>query len=326
MRIVRSLLVLALPLAFAPPVAAGPVLDRIRAEKVLRCGGVERPGLVEIEPDGKAQGLELDLCRALASVVLGAEGRLEFTRYDSEKAFAAARAGHEDVMFLTGRELVENHLTGQVIPGPAIFLERTRVIVQEASPYQHLADLDEKPICFQLGDSHAEFHLHGWLEAHRLKMTPMGFREDIEMTDAYKVRYCHGLAGEETFLADAAHAKDMDGKPSRFLPETLATFPILATSSTQDGELAAILAWTVETLKRADAPESYWVRGGVESMPVEAPALGLEKGWQKKLVDLVGTYGQLFDKNLGEQSELKLERGPNGAVGDQGAFAPPYVE
>ncbi len=304
---------------------AGPTLDRVRAEKLLRCGGVARPGLVEIEASGQAHGLELDLCRALASVMLGPDGRLEFTRYDSEKAFAAARAGHEDVMFLTGRELVEHGLTGKVIPGPVIFVETTAVIVQDEAPYRHLEDLADKPICYAQGP-HAEYHLQGWFAAKGLKFVAMGFQEDVELNDAYKVRYCHGLAGEATTLAQTAHAPAMAGQPSRFLPETLAAYPVLATSVVRDGEFAAVVAWTVETLKQADAPETYWTRGGVASMPVEAPALGLEKGWQKKVVDLVGSYGRMFDRNLGAQSELKLERGLNGGVGEHGAFAPPYVE
>ncbi len=307
------------------PCAAGPVLDRIRAQKVLRCGGVERPGLVEITATGAAQGLELDLCRALASVVLGDNGRLEFTRYDSANAFAAARAGHDDVMFLTGRELVENKLAAQVIPGPAIFVETTGVMVQDDAPYRHLAELADKPICFSQGRQ-AQYHLHEWFAAHELKFVPMGFEEDVEMNDSFKVGHCHALAGEATTLADAAHSGGIADKSARLLPETLAAFPILAVSGVQDGEFAAILAWTVETLKRADAPESYWVRGGVASMPVEAPALGLAKGWQNKLVDLVGGYGQMFDKNLGTQSHLKLERGFNSGVLERGAFAPPYVE
>ena len=59
-------------------------------------------------------------------------------------------------------------------------------------------------------------------------------------------------------------------------------------------------------------------------MPVEG--LGLAPDWQTKLVELVGSYGALFDRNLGAGSDLKMPRGLNGPVGEQGAFAPPYVE
>ena len=77
---------------------------------------------------------------------------------------------------------------------------------------------------------------------------------------------------------------------SRFLPETLEAYPILAATSTGDGEFAAVVAWTVATLQRADAPDSQWMRGGAASLPIEAPALGLAKGWQEKLVALMGSY------------------------------------
>ena len=228
-------------------------------------------------------------------------------------------------MFLTGREMVENRLTGQVIPGPAIFVETTSALVLDKAPYQHLEQLADKPICFALGP-HAQYHLRAWFEARHLKFIPTGFQEDGEMNDAYKVSYCHALVGEATTLADTARSPEMSNEKHRFLPETMAAYPIVAATPTSDGEFAAVVAWTVETLKRSDAPESEWVRGGFESMPVEAPAFGLEKGWQKKLIALMGTYQQLFDNNLGSHSPLGLGQGVNKAVVDQGAFAPLYVE
>jgi len=326
MRFAATLLFCASLSLQAAPAFAGPILDRIKAAGVVRCGGVARPGLVQIEPDGKAHGLELDLCRAIASVVLGSDGRLEFTNYDSEKAFAAARAGHEDVMFLTGREMVENRLAGQVIPGPAIFIETTSVMVHEDEPYKHLSELADKPICFSLSDGHAQYHLQAWFDAQKLAFQRMGFQEDVEMNDAYAVRYCHGLAGETTTLAETAHTDKLGTMPHRYLPEALAAYPILASTSVEDGQWAAIVAWSIDTLIRADAPTSDWARGGYESMPVEAPALGLQKGWQKKLVGLVGAYGELFDRNLGAGSELHLDRGANGPVLEKGGFAPPYYD
>ena len=133
MRVLFALFFVAASLAPAPAFA-GPILDRIRAEGVVRCGGVERPGLIAVEDGGKAAGLELDLCRAIASVALGPNGRLEFRRYDSEKAFGEVRAGKDDVSFLTGREMIDNGLTGKMIAGPAIFVETMAVMVPSDSP------------------------------------------------------------------------------------------------------------------------------------------------------------------------------------------------
>jgi len=324
MRISAALVLIAVSLTSAPAVA-GPVLDRIRAEGVVRCGGVERPGLLAVEEDGKALGLELDLCRAIASVVLGPNGRLEFRRYDSEKAFAEARAGKDDVSFLTGREMIDNGLTGKMISGPAIFVETMSVMVPSDSSIQHLEQLANRPICFALLQR-AQDHLSSWFASRRLDFIRMGFQEDVEMNDAYSVKYCSGLAGETTTLADTRSTGELARSEHRFLPETLASYPIVAATGVQDGEWAAIVAWTIDTLVQADMPETEWTLGGLNSLRVNAPELGLSAGWQKRLVDLIGDYADLYERNLGAKSELKLSRGLNAPVALGGALASPYTE
>jgi general L-amino acid transport system substrate-binding protein len=309
----------------ATPALAGPILDRIRADGVVRCGGVERPGLIAVEDDGKASGLELDLCRALASVVLGPNGRLEFRRYDSEKAFADVRAGKDDVSFLTGREMIDNGLTGKVIAGPTVFVETMSVMVPSDSPAQRLDQLANRPICFALLQR-AQEHLSSWFAARHLDFIRMGFQEDVEMNDAYSVSYCNGVAGEATTLADTRSTGKLAQSEHRFLPETLAAYPVVAASGAQDGEWAAIVAWTIDTLVQAETKETDWTLGGVNSLRVNAPELGLAAGWQKRLVDLVGTYGDLYERNLGAKSELKLPRGANYPVALGGALAAPYTE
>jgi len=59
---------------------------------------------------------------------------------------------------------------------------------------------------------------------------------------------------------------------------------------------------------------------------VNAPELGLSAGWQKRLVDLIGDYADLYERNLGAKSELKLSRGLNAPVALGGALASPYTE
>ena len=312
-------------LLHAPPASAGPILDRIKAQGVVRCGGVERPGLIAIEDSGKAAGLELDLCRAIASVVLGPNGRLEFRRYDSDKAFAAARAGADDVSFLTGAEIIDNRLAGKLIPGPIVFDESTAIMVPQDSPVRHVEDLAGQPICYSLGGN-AQRHLEAWFAARRLSFIRMGFQEDVEMNDGYTVHYCKGLAGEATTLAETRGSGETSLSRHRLLPETLAVYPIMATTGVADGEWAAIVAWTIHTLMRAEAPESDWAVGGVDSLRIHAPELGLEEGWQKKLVALVGSYAEMYERNLGAKSPLGLPRGLNASLTDGGAIVAPYSD
>ena len=80
MRVWLALTVLLLIGAQTMPASAG-TIDRIRAEGILHCGGTVRPGLAFPGPDGKLAGLEVDLCRAVATAVLGPASKIDFHPY-----------------------------------------------------------------------------------------------------------------------------------------------------------------------------------------------------------------------------------------------------
>jgi general L-amino acid transport system substrate-binding protein len=304
---------------------AGNVIDRIKAGGIIRCGGAPRPGLVGVAPDGRAFGLYLDVCRAIGAALLGPEGRIEFHQYDSNKAFDAARAGSDDVFFLSGSEILAAGLAGKVTPGPAIYFATTAVMVADASPVRDLADLAGQSICFSQG-ANAHRNLEAWFAAHRLDFIRMGYQEDVELFDTYNAQVCRGQAGESTVLAAVRLSGAGKALHSRILPEPLAVFPILAATPTQDAQWSALVAWAIATLQRAEISTTPWAAGGLDALPIKAPELGLAPDWQKRVVAAAGTYAEIYARNLGASSPLKLPRGPNAPWQDGGLFAPPYLE
>jgi len=304
---------------------AGPVLDRVRADGFVRCGAEPRPGLVQVDKEGHARGLLLDVCRGIAAAVLGPKGRLEFRQYDSSKAYDAVREGSDDVFFLTASEMQEEDLTGKVLPGPPVFIETTAVMVAENSAAQHLEDLAGKPICFPIAGN-SNRHLEAWFGTRKLDFTRMGYQEEIELNDTYNVQVCKGLAGEVTTLAQTRLDGGVNHLKSRILPEALAGFPILAATGTKDAEWAAVVAWTIHTLQRAEVATNYWTTGGTRSMPVLADELKLSKDWQQRMIEAVGTYADIYARNLGDGSPYHLPRGPNAAWQNGGILMAPYID
>lgn len=325
MPFIRLAMIAWLAVFWAAGAHAGGVIDRIKSGGIIRCGGVSRPGLVSVAPDGRAFGLFLDVCRAIGAALLGPDGRIEFHAYDSDKSFDAVRTGDDDLFFLSGSEILDEGLAGNVTPGPAIFFATTAVMVADASPAQNLADLAGQPICFSQGDG-AHRHLEAWFAAHRLDFVRMGYQEDVELFDAYNAQACRGQAGESTILAAVRLNGAGKALNSRILPEPLAVFPILAATPTQDAQWSAIVAWAIDTLQRAEIPTAQWAAGGLDSLPINAPELGLAPDWQKRVVAAAGTYAEIYSRNLGAASPLKLPRGPNAPLRDGGLFAPPYLE
>jgi general L-amino acid transport system substrate-binding protein len=313
-------------LAFAcAPAYAGPIVDRIKSDGAIRCGGVSRPGLVGQSPDGRvAAGLYLDLCRAIGAALLGPEGRIEFHPYDSDKAFERVRNGADDLSFLDGSEMIDHDLAGKLTLGPAIYFVSTAAMVHGRASFRRLGDLAGKSICFYQG-SNAHRHLEGWAAAHSLTFIRMGYMEYGELYDAYNAGICDALIGESPDLA-AARLNEGAESPSQILAEPLATFPIFAASPASDSQWSAIVAWAVFTLERAELPATPWAASGLDSAGAEGRQFGLSDDWLKRVVGAAGSYADLYERNLGEGSRLKLPRGPNAPAERGGLFVTPYRE
>jgi general L-amino acid transport system substrate-binding protein len=306
-------------------VTAGPVVERVKAHGFVRCGGVERPGLAAADGRGRSTGLEVDICRAVAAAVLGSPERMEYHAYETPKEFDTVRKNQDDIFFLTGSEIAEQSLAGMVLPGPVVFVESHGVMVPVDSAAAHVGDLAGKGVCYMIG-SPVERSLEAYFDAVHRGWFRRAFSEDGEMVDTYSARNCQAIADEITTLASIRLNPGVSLLASRILTETLADFPVMAATGIDDAQWSAIVSWTVQTLVAAERPETRWYAGGVGAMPVSAPELGLDKGWQRRVLTTVGDYGAIFERNLGTGSKLRLDRGLNANQIHGGALLAPFLE
>jgi general L-amino acid transport system substrate-binding protein len=304
---------------------AGSVIKRVKVRGIVRCGSVNRPGLASVDDRGRWTGLNVDVCRGIAAAVLGSADRIEYHEYETPKQFDAVRNQQDDVYFLTGSEIDEQKLAGKIVPGPTVFVESHIVMVPFNSTAHNVGDLAGNTICFMIG-SLTERSTNAYFEALHKNWLRMPYSEDGEMKDAYNVQRCHAIAGEITALAAARLDPGVNRLSSRFLPEPLSVFPVMAATGTNDAQWSAIVAWTVDTLISAERPETRWYAGGAGAMPVAAPELGLDKGWQRRVLAAVGNYGNIFERNLGKISRLKLDRGFNANQLSGGLLLSPFLE
>ncbi|MTJ81868.1 MAG: transporter substrate-binding domain-containing protein [Telmatospirillum sp.] len=311
--------------ATADRASAGEVLDKVRAAGAVHCGSVERPGLAAAGEGGSWQGLNVDVCRAVAAAVLGSADKIVFQEYETPKQFDSIRNGEDDLFFLTASEIDQQHLSGRVLPGPTVFIATHAVMVPKGSPEKHVADLAGSTICY-LAPSTVENSVNAFFDRIGKPFLPRPFTEDGEMVDAYKVQYCHALAYERTMLATLADDGGINNLKNRILPEPVASFPVMAATPVRDGQWSAIVAWTVHTLISAERPEGKWYHGGVKSLPVDGADLGLDKGWQDRVVKAVGHYGDIYDRHLGKTSALGIARGPNANQIAGGLLMGPFLE
>ncbi|WGV26530.1 hypothetical protein [Halotia branconii] len=289
---------------------ASSVIERVKARHLVRCGSVERPGLATETQPGVWSGLNVDVCRAIAAAVLGSPDRIEYHKYETDKDFDAVRNQEDDVYFLTRSEINTQKLTNKLVLGPTVFLESDTVMVASTSAVHHLTDLADDSICFMIGSS-VEQSLNAYFGKLHKNWFRRAFSEDGEMIDTYNVQNCHAIAGEITTLANIRLDPGVNRLSSRILPESVNIFAVIAATKTDDTQWSAIVAWIVHTLINLEIPKTQSNAESTGKMPVSLSELFIDKEWQRHVLTSVGSYSDIFNRNLGKGSPLRLDRGLN---------------
>ena len=148
-----------------------------------------------------------------------------------------------------------------------------------------------------------------------------------ELYDAYDAGVCDAQVGE------SRRSRGRESQGSRRSPRQAASLPSrsrLSPSSRRprpsDPQWSAIVAWAIFTLERAELAATPWAASGLDSLRVQGGELGLADDWQKRVVGAAGSYADIYARNLGEGSRLKLPRGPNAPIEAGGLFVTPYRE
>jgi general L-amino acid transport system substrate-binding protein len=294
--------------------ASAAVLDRIRAEGIMHCGGTVRPGLAFPESDGKLAGLEVDLCRAVGTAVLGPAARIDFHPYLLPASYDPLRRSQDELSFLTQSEIIDADLVRTVLPGPPVFFESDAVLVPEDSPAHRVADLAGLNLCAEPGTG-AQRSIAPWFAARHLALSYFPFQESDEELDAYYAGHCGAMVNEITSIAAIRVQAAGDGHPSRLLPEPLAAYPIMAVTGLGDPRWAALVGWILAAVMRPQ-PAADTV----------GATFGLAPGWQAAMRQAVGDYDAIFRRNLGSDTRLDLPPGLNTLWREGGLLCPPYSE
>ena len=326
---IAALVALLLPAA----AAGGSVLDRIRHEDVLQCGGVVRPGLAFAAQDGTWHGLEVDLCHAIAVAALGVPGKFAFHGYaEAPASYDRLRHGDEDLAFLTGSEILAQGLLASIVPGPPVFFDTTGVMVHAAFNANWLGDLNGKRVCVEPGTgpervARAAVAATARVVRRPLAVTFVPFQEAGEMLDGFYNGHCDAIVDYSTRLAVLRLQADAAGHPARLMPTAIDADPLLAATPLADGQWTAIVAWAVATLQLADQRHGSNAvpSDATDALPLDGTALGLAADWQAAMLAANGSYGEMFDRNLGSSSRLDMPKLLNGlSLG--GLFTPPRTQ
>ncbi|GAN76606.1 ABC amino acid permease/signal transduction systems [Acidisphaera rubrifaciens HS-AP3] len=316
-----------LPAALSPvPARADGTLARVRTAGVLPCAGTLAPGLDFPDiTEHRLYGLEVEVCRAIAAAVIGPAAPIHFRSLREGTQGPVVRRGLDAVFFLTMEDVIANHLQNLLLQGAPVFLRAQRVAVRADSPIQHVEELRGHHICAEPGTG-SERALHAWFAERHLSFTFFPFEEQEEMIDAFTAGRCDAMADDVLRLAGMRVDARRMGTALRILPESLSLVPVYVFTRTDDGAWAAGVAWVVDTLLRAGHRGGDLRDGRLDQLDLVARELGLDAGWQARVLATVGSYDAILRRTVGADSPLDLPPGPNRVQDEGGLLVAPYAE
>jgi len=308
----------------ATAVSGATTLDKIRAAGTLACGiNVEEVEYSTEDAHGNHGAFDQDICRALAAAVLGSDAKLSVISFSDERdALDALRSGKIAVL-ATGSANYMNTAKAGFGFGPIVFYDYQGFLANKNMGIKSAKDLAGKKVCF-LGGTEIEIELQGYMKREKIDWLPFSFQEEGEMEAALVTQNCAAVSADVSQLAYEQIAFGGTARNFQILPDVVAKDPLAPTYRIDDPQWAAIVNWTADALIQAE--ESGITRANVTEMgksqdPVVqrvlgtwkgyAQYLGLRDGWAADVIRTVGNYGEIYERDLGSGSRMKLPRGPN---------------
>ncbi len=303
----------------------------------LKCGinsGV--PGFAAVDSKGVWSGIDIDVCRAVATAVLGDPSKVKYTSLNAKERFTALQSGEIDLLSrnTTWTETRDTSL-GLNFAG-VNFYDGQGFMVHKSLGVKDAKELDGAAVCVQSGTT-TEMNLADYFRSNGMKYKLVAYDSNDQVVKAYESGRCDVLTSDSSQLY-SLRIKLKKPSESMVLPNIISKEPLGPVVRQGDDKWFNIVKWSYNAMVAAE--EAGITSKNVDSMlksnnptvkrilGVEGKLgenLGLSKDFAYNIIKKVGNYGEIFENNVGMNSPLKIKRGLN-ALWTKGGlqYSPPF--
>jgi general L-amino acid transport system substrate-binding protein len=336
MRHFYALAIAGLGLAIAASGAGAQTLNQIKQRGQLICGsntGLAGFGL----PDAKGNwtGLDVDYCRAIAAAVLGDATKVKFVPLDATSRFESLKSGAVDVLVRNTTWTLSRDSSQGLDFQATNYYDGQGFMVRKKMNINSALELNGASVCVQQGTT-TELNLADYFRTNKMKYEVVAFKSDDETLKAYDAGRCDAFTTDASGLA-AERLSLASPDDHVLLPEIISKEPLASAVRKGDSQWGTVVRWVhfamldaeekgvnsknVDEMMKSTDPEVKRMLG-VEGKFGEG--LGIGNDWAVNIIKQVGNYGEVFDRNVGAGSPLKLPRGLNNLWTKGGLqYAPP---
>jgi len=319
-------------------------LDLIKERGELICGVSGKiPGFSFLGIDGEYKGLDVDICKSFAAGILGDSKKIQYRPLTAAERFTAIKTGEIDILsrnttFTLSRDSSEGN---GLSFAPVVFYDGQGLMVKKESNISNIKDLKNKSICVGSGTT-TEQNINDVFESKSLPYTPIKYQDLNQVIAGYLQGRCSAMTSDRSQLA-AARTGFINPEEHIILKDVLSKEPLSPASDGTDNKLADALRWIIFTLITAEEegitkenidekvklaknnPQLKSLRRflGVDGGLGEK--IGLENDFTINVIKATGNYGEIYERNLGEDSNVPIPRELNQLFKNGGLhFSPPF--
>jgi general L-amino acid transport system substrate-binding protein len=323
----------------ASTASANSRLAQVKQRGQLICGvdgGI--PGFSFVNESAEYSGIDVDICRAVAAAVLGDPEAVEYRNLDSTERFTALSGGEVDMLSRNTTWTINRDTEVGLEFAPTTFYDGQGMMIRKDSGIESLADFAGKSVCVEAGTT-TELNLTDNLREAGVsdQVEVVTFQQADPAYAAYSEGRCEGMTSDKSQLI--GRRSTLPNPDDHVLMDvTMSKEPLGPVTINNDSEWFDVVKWvtyglieaeelgiTQDNIAEMKESEDPTIRRflGVEGNLGEG--LGLQNDFMAVAVENVGNYGEIYDRNLGEGSEFKLERGQNDLWTRGGLlYSPPF--
>src|SRR5690242_2669829 len=304
--------------------ASAATLDTIKQRGTLVCGvSTGFAGFSTPDSQGNFKGLDVDYCRALAAGVLGDPNKVRYVALTAQNRFTALQSGEIDVLYRNSTQTFLRGTTLGLRQDPINFYDGQGFVVKKDLNVKDLKDLKGATVCVAQGTTH-EVTLGDYGRANGIDWKPLVFDRVDTMYQTFFGGRCDAMTQDASALAGAVATAAPNPADYVVLPTTISKEPLGPFTRNGDEVWSDVITWLHYGLLEAEEL-GVTAANADEMAKSQAPAvqrllgssgdlgsrLGLDNKWMQLVIKATGNYGEIFERNVGQASPLKLERGLN---------------
>ncbi len=324
--------------AFGASAASATTLEDVKAKGFVQCGvNTGLAGFAAPDASGNWSGFDVDFCRAVSAAIFGDANKVKFTPLSAANRFPALQSGEVDVLARNTTWTINRDTALGLNFRFINYYDGQGFMVRKSLNVKSALELSGASVCVQSGTT-TELNLADYFKANNLQYNPVVFEKLDEVNAAYDSGRCDVYTTDQSGLYSLRLTlKNPD--EHMILPEIISKEPLAPAVRQGDDQWFDIVSWVgyamvnaeefgitqanVDEMKNSPNPDIKRFLG-VEADTKIGTDLGLTNDWAYNVVKNVGNYGEVFEKNIGQGSPLKIARGLN-ALWNKGGiqYAPP---